>query len=98
VRLHLTVEPPANDAERLVKEIVDGGAVVDFEWLVERISDILYRAELRQGGGAVDIGIWGPAIFSQEAVRVLSGVRLEFAYPVGDEGAAGQSPGDEVKV
>ncbi|OGO23725.1 MAG: hypothetical protein A2144_01260 [Chloroflexi bacterium RBG_16_50_9] len=82
LRLQFTGEPPGNPSECLIKEIVRESGSVNLDWLEEQVSDTLYRAELRRGGWALDIGIWGPAVFAKEAARILAEVRPQFAYLV----------------
>ena len=78
-RVELTGEPPVNHSERLITEIVGAKRSVRLDWLEEQICNRLYRTELLAGGSVVDIGLWGPALFTREAARVLSEVRPGFA-------------------
>ena len=78
VRLQLTGAPPGNCLEGLIKQIAGDRRLAPIHWLEEQICDTLYCAELRKGAWALDIGLWGPALFRKEASRILAGVRPEF--------------------
>ena len=48
-----------------------GKAQCRYENLVQRMSDELYRKELRHGGGALDIGLFGSRLFDRDVVQAL---------------------------
>ena len=43
---------------------------------VDKLSEKLYRETLDEGGWAVDIGVYGPALFKQDARRVVQEIAL----------------------
>lgn len=88
--LCLTGEPPQNASERLVLRLVRGHESPQLTWLVQQICAALYQQELRLGASALDIGILGPSAFSKDATRILSEIRPDFAYLVGDNTEAGR--------
>jgi hypothetical protein len=57
-------------------EVVTGDAPVRFDGFVDRLSEKLYRQTLGEGGWAVDIGVYGPALFKQDARRVVHEIAL----------------------
>jgi len=83
-RMRFTGEPPVNPSECLIQEIVGENRSVQIGWLREQVCDNLYRVELRQGGWAADIGLWGPTAFTGEADRLMAKVRPQFACLVQD--------------
>ena len=80
VLVQFTGEPPLDQREHLIQRAAANRACVPLHWLEERIARDLYRAELSQGAAALDIGAWGPALFREEAARILAGMRQEFGY------------------
>jgi hypothetical protein len=85
VFLRVTGKPPANASERLVERIISKDESAPFHWLEEKVSEIFYHTELRDGAWATDIGIYGPTLFRVEAARVLKEIRPEFAHLVPDD-------------
>lgn len=88
VYLCLTGEPACNPSELLIKTIVGARRKAPIEWLEKQISEALYREELRRGAGALDIGIYGPAIYREETAHLLAAVRPEFGYLVEEDSPA----------
>lgn len=87
LRVQLTGKPPCNPSEEFISRAAAGRTSAPLHWLEEQISEELYRAALRKGAGAVDLGVWGPGVFHRDASCILEGMRPEFGYFVkGSEG------------
>ena len=69
--LEATPRPPATDIERLVVAALKRGGAMDFRALVDRVASDLYHDELRHGGWAVDIGVFGRNLFVSDVVREI---------------------------
>jgi hypothetical protein len=49
---------------------------VRLDGYVDELSEKLYRETLDEGGWAVDIGVYGPGLFRQDARRVIQEIAL----------------------
>src|SRR4051812_26086185 len=61
----------AGDFEALALHYLRQAHTVNLQELIERVAEEALRAEIRQGGWAVDAGVWGPAIYHREATRAV---------------------------
>lgn len=61
----------AGDFEALAIHHLRQAHTVNLQELIERVAEEALRAEIRGGGWAVDAGVWGPAVFRQEATRAV---------------------------
>ena len=43
--------------------------------MVKRVAEEMYYDELRHGGWAADIGIWGPRLFERDAFVLLESMK-----------------------
>ena len=85
---------PATIEETLIALALAGPGRLRVDALVATVSTPLYREELRQGGGAVDLSLLGPRIFAPLVVSTLEGGdgrlwRLSTAAPTNERGGAG---------
>jgi hypothetical protein len=55
----------------LVVAALKRGGAMDFRALVDRVASDLYHDELRHGGWAVDIGVFGKNLFVSDVVREI---------------------------
>lgn len=78
--MEFTGAAPENPSEALIEKIVRGRRTVPLHWLEEQVAQALYETELRQGGSAIDIGLWSPAVFREESARLLAEIRPQFGY------------------
>lgn len=69
--IELPLRIPATEAETFAIDLLRAEKAIDYRLLVSRIAEFLYRKELRAGGWAVDIGLFGKPLFIAEAGRVL---------------------------
>jgi hypothetical protein len=70
VRLHGSgVRERATGRQGLVIDLLERRGSLPLDALVRRLSQALYREALGDGGGAADVGIFGPALFSVDARR-----------------------------
>ncbi len=90
--IQLTGETPRDPSERLILSIVGDRGQVPVHWLEDHLARELYDAELRQGGASLDIGVWGPFVFPEEAARILQSIRPEFAHVTGTRAAPAPQP------
>ncbi len=80
--VRFTGDSPRDTTEELIVDAAGGREAVALDWLEERVADSLYRRELLRGGWVVDVGVWGPGVFRQEAGRILSEMRPGFGLLV----------------
>lgn len=85
--IQVTGEPSRDPWERLIQSIVGHRGPVRVHWLEDQVARALYDQELRQGGWTLDMGIWGPMIFPEEAVRMIEAIRPEFARVTEEPGS-----------
>ncbi|MGH7873348.1 MAG: hypothetical protein ACREQO_14135 [Candidatus Binatia bacterium] len=57
--------------ETQIVSILAREGAMSYENLVQRVADELYRKELRHGGGALDIGLFGSRLFDRDVVSAL---------------------------
>jgi len=62
---------PASDAGRFVVELLSEADTLPLGELASRLAEFLYRKELETGAGALDIGLFGSALFVSDAYREL---------------------------
>jgi hypothetical protein len=48
----------------------------EYDRYVERLSEGMYRRTLGEGGSAVDLGVFGPALFRGDAQRMVREIAL----------------------
>lgn len=78
--LQFTGQPPCTPSEHFIRRIAGERRIASLHWLEEQVSEALYHEELRRGASALDIGLCGPALFHEEAARLLASIRPEFGY------------------
>jgi hypothetical protein len=61
----------AMPVETEIVSILAREGATSYESLVQRLADELYRKELLQGGGTLDIGLFGSRLFDRDVVAVL---------------------------
>jgi hypothetical protein len=59
------------DFEALALHYLRQAHTVNLQELIERVAEEALRAEIRQGGWAVDAGVWGPTLYHREATRAV---------------------------
>lgn len=67
--VHLIERParaPSNQLEHLIVSILRTKGAVPFDSLVKQAAAELYREEMRNGAGVLDIGLFGSSLFSAE--------------------------------
>jgi hypothetical protein len=47
-----------------------------YDYVRDQVAERLYRQSLHRGGGALDLGQFGPGLFRDEAVACLSEIAL----------------------
>jgi hypothetical protein len=47
-----------------------------YEHVCEQVAERLYRQSLQRGGGALDLGHFGPGLFREDAVACLNQIAL----------------------
>jgi len=57
--------------ETQIVSILAGEGATTYVSLVQRVTDEIYREELRQGGGTLDIGQFGSRLFDRDVARAL---------------------------
>jgi len=62
---------PRTPIETQIVSILASEGATSYESLVQRLADELYRKELLQGGGTLDIGLFGSRLFDRDVVAVL---------------------------
>jgi hypothetical protein len=78
--VHLIEQParaPSNQLEHLIVSILRAKGTVPFDSLVRQAAAELYREEMRNGAGVLDIGLFGSSLFAGEVaaeVRARDGV------------------------
>jgi hypothetical protein len=72
------------DAERFVCDILQAEGTQTVLQLVRRLSDYMYREELRNWGWVVGIGILGPSGFQRDALDILDNMNGRCLAVVGD--------------
>ena len=61
----------AGDYEALAMLLLRQEETISIAMLIKRVAEEVYRADLRAGGGAVDIGVWGPSLYQPDATRAV---------------------------
>ena len=59
------------ETEKFVLQLLDASGAISYEELVSRLSFFLYQREVKIGGWALDIGVFGASLFVSEARREL---------------------------
>jgi hypothetical protein len=59
-----------------VADTAPASPLVQMNGFVDKLSEKLYRQMLGEGGWAVDIGVYGPNLFRQDARRVVQEIAL----------------------
>ncbi|MCL5961152.1 MAG: hypothetical protein M1358_17910 [Chloroflexi bacterium] len=83
LRVEFTGESPRNSSEELIKKIAGSRKLVSLRWLEEQIANTLYCAEL-PFTWVLDVGVWGPVIYSKEAAIIVAGMHPGFGYVRGN--------------
>jgi hypothetical protein len=76
---------PATDVERLVVSKLKGKRVTSLNSLVEAVARDLYVQELANGASVLDIGAFGPSLFSHGVaveIRAGNGILWSFERPL----------------
>jgi len=60
---------PATPSERFALEVVQADRETLLSDLIEKVTRACYRAEIRTGGWALDLGLLGAGIFFPKVVR-----------------------------
>ena len=68
--IHPPIRLPATVVERRLAAALSGGPI-SLASLVERVSAGLYREELREGAGSLDLGLFGSRLFNRDVVKEL---------------------------
>jgi hypothetical protein len=58
--------------ERLIARTLAATEALTVEDLRGQVSQLLYREESQRGGWAVDIGMFGPRVFTPDVARALA--------------------------
>jgi hypothetical protein len=66
-----TSRPARTETERFVLQLLDARNAIAYNELLSRLSSFLYKQELKIGGWALDIGVFGASLFVSEACREL---------------------------
>ncbi len=69
--IELPLRGPATEAESFAVALLRAEKEIAYGVLVSRVAEFLYRKELRAGAWAVDIGLFGSALFNADAAREL---------------------------
>jgi hypothetical protein len=59
------------ETEKFILHLLDRSGAIGYEDLVSRLSSFLYQREVKIGGWALDIGVFGASLFVSEARREL---------------------------
>ena len=59
------------ETEKFILHLLDRSGPIGYEDLVSRLSSFLYQQEVKIGGWALDIGVFGASLFVSEARREL---------------------------
>lgn len=62
---------PTTLEERLIVEALAGPGRLRVDALVPLVAAVLYREELRHGGSAADLGLFGARVFVPDVLRAL---------------------------
>jgi hypothetical protein len=87
--VHLIERPgraPSNQLEHLIVSILKAKGAVPFRSLVRQAAADLYREEMRNGAGVLDIGLFGGSLFAGEVageVKAGDGVLWQIDKPAG---------------
>jgi hypothetical protein len=62
---------PVSEVEAFVVALLAKENELPYGEVISRLAELLYRNELRAGGSAVDIGLFGRSLFLSDARRAL---------------------------
>jgi hypothetical protein len=71
VRLARGSRPPGTPVEQLAVSVLVSKGAISLDALAERVASELYREELRQGAGVLDIGLFGSRFFTRDVICEL---------------------------
>jgi hypothetical protein len=71
VRLLQGSRRPETRVEQLAVTLLASKGAIALDALAERVASELYREELRNGAGVLDIGLFGSRFFTRDVVREL---------------------------
>jgi hypothetical protein len=86
IRLAQGSRQPATRVEQLALSVLASQGAIPLDTLAERVASELYREELRNGAGVLDIGLFGSRVFTSDVVRELEagdGVLWEIRHEQG---------------
>ena len=63
--------PARTETEKFVLQLLEESGPIGYDDLVSRLSSFLYKQEVKIGGWALDIGVFGASLFVSEARREL---------------------------
>jgi hypothetical protein len=63
--------PARTETEKFVLQLLEQSGPIGYDDLVSRLSSFLYKQEVKIGGWALDIGVFGASLFVSEARREL---------------------------
>lgn len=68
--LSAPLRSPANDVEEFAVSLIARTAALSYRKSVARLAEYLYQKEMGAGAWAVDIGLFGSALFNGDAMRI----------------------------
>lgn len=71
VRLVESARRPETRVEQLAVSALAAKGAIPLDTLAERVASELYREELRNGAGVLDLGLFGSRFFTRDVVREL---------------------------
>jgi hypothetical protein len=70
-RIMPPARPAKSEREKFVLQLLQRNEPLDCHELISRLSSLLYQREVKIGGWALDLGIFGASLFVSEARREL---------------------------